>query len=313
MHARLSIANRTNIVAGTTSAKNIAKFSQDVTGGAVTHPELKVPLHATVRDAIAAHKEETGNHNYDATAVFVPPQGAADAILEAIENEIPLIVSVAEGIPTRDQFRVMAALHSQSKSRLVGANSPGYTCAYGPRLGIAPVAAALPGCIGIAARSGTLSYEAMGATKDIGIGQSYILGLGGDLYPGTRMDEALEFLLSEPTTSGIVLLGEVGGTMEEDVASYLHSLRPEQRGHKPIVGFIAGRGVPQGLRNYGHAGAFWTDNAGDANSKRQMWKDAGIIVVDRVGDTATAVRDELCRLRQLPDEVNYELRTGMKR
>ncbi|MCO5559249.1 hypothetical protein L7F22_012844 [Adiantum nelumboides] len=278
LHAKLSLSLGTNIVGGTSSKS--------------THPDAelsqKFPLFPDVRTAV----RELGG--VDAAAVFVPPSAAADAVLECIEEEIPTVVAVAEGIPTRDQMRVMAALHSQSKSRYLGANSPGYTNPRGARLGIAPVAAASPGCIGIAARSGTLSYEAMGATKDLGLGQSYCLGLGGDAYPGTRTDEALEFLLNDPTTKGIIIVGEVGGTMEEDVSTYLDSLPSPPS--KPIVGFIAGLGVPEG-RSYGHSGAIYHDgSAHSALQKRKRWMASGVRVTGTIGETAMAIKEEMDRL-----------------
>lgn len=177
MHTKMSLQLGTRIVGGTSS-----KASK----GLLKHPDDTLaetcPLFPDVRTA------QRELDRIDAAAVFVPPHNAADAILECLEAQIPTIVAVAEGIPLRDQMHVMAALHTQEKSRYLGANSPGYTNPRGARLGIAPLAAAMPGCVGIAARSGTLSYEAMCATKDLGLGQSYCLGLGGDFYPGTRTD-----------------------------------------------------------------------------------------------------------------------------
>lgn len=227
-----------------------------------------------------------------ATAVFVPPLLAADAIIDAIENEIPLIVSVAEGVPLRDQMRIMSVLHSQSKSRLVGCNSPGMMNPAGCRLGISPLSVAAPGPIGIASRSGTLSYEAAWSTRHMG--QSIILGLGGDFYPGTRHAEAVQYFMHDDTTQGIVLVGEVGGVMEEEAAALIkeHYLAQDGKPIKPVVGFIAGRNVPPG-QIFGHAGAIWRDGLSSADQKRQRMQEAGIVIVDAIGDVGPAIESEL--------------------
>lgn len=295
MHAKMSLEMGTRIVGGTSS-----KVLRE---GWTRHPDSALGPHCPLFPSVATAKRELaaeyGDHGIDAAAVFVPPAAAADAVIECVEAEIATIVAVAEGIPTRDQMRVMAVLHTQERSRYVGANSPGYTNPRGARLGIAPLAAAMPGYVGIAARSGTLSYEAMGATKDLGMGQSYCLGLGGDYYPGTRTDEALEFLLNDDATRAIILIGEVGGSMEEDAAAYLQAL--PRRPSKPIVGFVAGLAVPPG-RKYGHAGAIYDDDAlvmHSAQQKRSQWRDAGIIVTATIGDTAAALQAEM-QARGLP-------------
>ncbi|UZJ50727.1 hypothetical protein CBS101457_000047 [Exobasidium rhododendri] len=271
-HSKLSLSMGTNIVGGVSPGK----------GGQV---HLDRPVFSSVKEA---------NHHLKphATAVFVPALLAADAIIDAIENEIPLIVSVAEGIPLRDQMRVMAALQSQNKSRVIGANSPGMSNPAGCRLGISPVNVAKPGPIGIASRSGTLSYEASHSTKPMG--QSYIFGLGGDFYPGTRHAEAVEFFMHDTTTHGIVLVGEVGGTMEEEAADLIKAKYLNSSGQpiKPIVGFIAGRNVPPG-QIFGHAGAIWRDGLGSADEKRKAWEDAGIVLVDSIGVVGPAIQAEL--------------------
>ena len=180
VHTQISMSMGTNVVGGVTPKK-----------GGTTHMDR--PVFDTLRQAVRELKP-------DATSVFVPPALAAQAILDAIEEEVPLIVSVAEGIPAKDQMKFMAALHSQSKSRLLGANSPGFCNPSGCRMGISPMITCAPGPIGIASRSGTLSYEASWATKHLG--QSYVLGLGGDFYPGTRTAEAVHFFMNDPQTEG---------------------------------------------------------------------------------------------------------------
>ncbi|MCO5549767.1 hypothetical protein L7F22_003240 [Adiantum nelumboides] len=271
-HAKLSLSIGTNIVGGVTPKK----------GGQL---HLDRPVFDTVKEAVRQLKPH-------ATAVFVPPMLAANAIIDAIENEIPLIVSVAEGVPLKDQMRIMSALHSQEKSRLVGCNSPGMMNPSGCRLGISPLSVAVPGPIGIASRSGTLSYEAAWSTKHMG--QSNILGLGGDFYPGTRHAEAVEFFMNDEQTKGIVLVGEVGGIMEEEAAELIRNKYSGQDGKpiKPVVAFIAGRNVPPG-QIFGHAGAIWRDGLSSAEQKRTALKEAGVIVVDAVGDVGQAIQKEL--------------------
>ncbi|KAL8277877.1 hypothetical protein RQP46_009696 [Phenoliferia psychrophenolica] len=224
----------------------------------------------------------------DVISVFVPPAGAAAAILEAIKTEVPLIVSVAEGIPAHDQMRVHQALQGQSKSRLVGANCPGLINVRGCKLGIQPLVVHTPGCVGIAGRSGTLTYEAAFGTSSVGLGQSFVFGLGGDLYPGTTTVEALQYLLTDEYTTGIVLIGEIGGSMEQEVAAYL-AVHPSS---KPIVGLIAGGAAPAN-RTLGHAGAIWELESETAESKRALWRQVGIEVVATPGDIGRVMKSML--------------------
>lgn len=250
----------TNIVGGTSPGK----------GG---REHLGKPVYNTVREAVRDLKPHV-------SSVFVPAILAADAIIEAIEAEVPLIVAYAEGVPTHDQLRIRDALQSQSRSRLVGANCPGMSAVVSKcKLGISPVNGLLPGKVGVAARSGTLSYEASQQLKDVGLGQSYVFGLGGDPFPGTRTAEALEFMLSDDSTEGIVLIGEIGGTMEEEVADLLSRTKTS----KPIVGYIAGQSIPQS-RTFGHAGALWEDGLLGAKDKIALWERAGIRMAPTPGD-----------------------------
>ncbi|CAO1624253.1 unnamed protein product [Sympodiomycopsis kandeliae] len=275
LHCKLSLNLGTQIVGGVSPGKN-----------GMSH--LDRPVFDTVRSA----KKDLNPH---ASLVFVPPLLTADAIIESIESEIPLIVAVAEGVPVKDQMRVMSALHSQSKSRLVGPNSPGLMNPAGCRLGISPVTTSIPGPIGIASRSGTLSYEASYSCTQSSLGQSLILGLGGDFYPGTRFHESVEYFMSDDNTRGIVLIGEVGGVMEEEVAELLAEYKDTTgKLKKPIVGFIAGRNVPPGI-TFGHAGAVWRDGINSADQKRRAWQQAGITVVDAVADVGPAMQEELQR------------------
>ncbi|SNX82946.1 related to succinyl-coa ligase [gdp-forming] alpha-chain, mitochondrial precursor [Melanopsichium pennsylvanicum] len=279
VHTQISLDMGTNVVAGVSPGKGGSKHL----GGRPVFDSVQEVLDAGIR--------------VDATSVFVPPALAANAIIEAIKAEIPLIVSVAEGVPVKDQFRVMEVLHSQSKSRLVGANSPGYCNPRGCRMGIAPMITCAPGPVGIASRSGTLSYEAAYATKPLG--QSYILGLGGDFYPGTRTVEALEFLFNDKDTDAIVLAGEIGGTMEEEVYELLNDpnckyrvKRERGRFVKPIVGFIAGLNTPPG-QMFGHAGAIWRDGMSGAVEKKKMWESVGIRMADAIADVGKLVEGEM--------------------
>ncbi len=266
------------------------------TSSLASHPAKEAaPTSATAPSFNSVQEVLDAGIKVDATSVFVPPHLAADAIIEAIRAEIPLVVAVAEGVPVKDQFRVMEVLHSQSKSRLVGANSPGYCNPRGCRMGISPMITVAPGPVGIASRSGTLSYEAAYATKSLG--QSYILGLGGDFYPGTRTVEALEFLMEDPDTEAIVLAGEIGGTMEEEVYWLLNDPDCKYRVgkgkfKKPIVGFIAGLNTPPG-QMFGHAGAIWRDDTSSAVEKKEMWTQVGIRMADAIADVGKLIQQEM--------------------
>ncbi|KAJ1585603.1 hypothetical protein NDA12_004028 [Ustilago hordei] len=275
VHTSISLSMGTNIVAGTSPNK----------AGTSHHDR---PVFSSIKEILDA------GIKVDATSIFVPPALAADAIIEAIEAEVPLIVSIAEGVPVKDQFRVMERLHSQNKSRLVGANSPGYCNPLGCRMGISPMITCAPGPVGIASRSGTLSYEASWATK--ALGQSYIIGLGGDFYPGTRTTEALEFLMSDSDTEAIVLAGEIGGCMEEEVYELLNDQRCKYKEggkfKKPIVGFVAGLNTPPG-QMFGHAGAIWRDGTGSAIEKRKMWESVGIRMADAIADVGKLIEEEM--------------------
>jgi len=267
-HARGMIEYGTKVVAGVTPGKGGTRFDE------------KVPIFNTVRDAVA----QTGAN---ASVIYVPAAFAADAILEAVDAGLPLVVAISEGIPVTDMLGVWSVIERSQKTRLVGPNCPGVISPGKAKLGIMPGFIHKPGRIGLVSRSGTLTYEVVKALSDSGMGQSTCIGIGGDPIIGTNFVDVLALFAADPETEAVVVIGEIGGTDEQEAASYIR-----EHLKKPVVAFIAGQTAPPG-RRMGHAGAIVSGATGTAEEKMRAFAAAGVAVARVPSEIPSLLKERL--------------------
>jgi succinyl-CoA synthetase alpha subunit len=268
---------------GTFHAQQAIAYGTDVVGGVVPGKGGTTHLDLPVFDTVARAAKETGAN---ASVIFVPPPFAADAIMEAADAGLPLVVCITEGIPTLDMVKAWRFLQGR-RTRLIGPNCPGIISPGKCKIGIMPGSIHLPGHVGVISRSGTLTYEAVGQLSHLGIGQSTCIGIGGDPIIGTNFVDAIDLFNADPDTHAIVMIGEIGGNAEETAAAYVKA-----NVKKPVVGFVAGRTAPPG-RRMGHAGAIVAGGSGKASDKIKAMQEAGITVCESPAEIGEKIKSRL--------------------